>query len=250
MFTKSIKNILYRFFRQFGFEIIRVDPFQYRRVNIPREESKQIDSILLEFSEEMVHDPAFRFKALKNYLSENRVTFFFELMNVCREYEIEMDDQSVADIGSGMGYLLRCINKEYTPESLTGYDTFETMLPLARKFCEKATFQPTNLFEVARTYDIVFCTEVIEHMVHPGSAVKKLFAMLNPGGTLIITVPDGRRDTLPAKKIRSDGTAYWGHINFWSPESWPVFLQEQLPSSKEVKTGLVNPSKLYGIIKK
>lgn len=245
-----MKKILYRLFRQFGFEIIRVDPVPYRRVNIPGEELKQIDSILLEFSEEMVHDPAFRFKALKKYLSENRVSFFFELMKLCREYEIEMDGQSVADIGSGMGYLLRCIENEYTPKSLSGYDTFEVMLPLARKFCEKATFQPTGLFEVEATYDVVFCTEVIEHLIHPGRAVKKLFTMLNKGGTLIITIPDGRKDTSPAKKIRDDGTAYWGHINFWSPENWPVFLQEQLPSVKEIKTGLLNTSKLYGIIKK
>lgn len=249
-----IKKQLSRLFYHFGYEIIRVDRSRYRPrhrlVNIPAEESKQIDTILLEFSEEMANDPDFRLKDLKNYLSEDRVYFFFELMELCKENEIEMDDKSVADIGTGMGYLLRCIKNEYTPESLTGYDTFEAMLPLARKFCEDAIFHPSGLFEVEATYDIVFCTEVIEHLVNPGRAVKKLFAMLNPGGSLIITIPEGRKDTFAAGKKRADGTAYWGHINFWSPENWPVFLHEQLPSSKKIKTGLLNRSKLYGIIKK
>ncbi|MDZ7719318.1 MAG: methyltransferase domain-containing protein [Balneolaceae bacterium] len=208
-----IKKQLSRLFYHFEYEIISVDPSRYRPryslINIPAVESKQIGKILLEFSEEMARDPTFRFKALKNYLSDDRVYFFFELMALCREYEIEMDDQSVADIGSGMGYILRCIKNEYTPESLTGYDTFEQMLPLSRKFCKEATFQPTGLFEMEATYDIIFCTEVIEHLVHPCRAVKKLFGMLNPGGTLINTIPDGRKDTLPAIKIRADGTAYW-----------------------------------------
>jgi 2-polyprenyl-3-methyl-5-hydroxy-6-metoxy-1,4-benzoquinol methylase len=253
-FNIYLKKQLSKLFYHFGYELVSVDRSgdrpRDRLINMPPNELKQIDIILMEFSKEMAYNPDFQFDNLKNYLTRDRIYFFHEVIDLCKEYEVGMDGKSVVDIGSGLGYLLRCINNEFTPKSLTGYDTFEAILPLARKFCQEANFQPTDLYEVEESFDIVFCTEVIEHMIHPAEAVKKLFSVLNPGGKLIITIPDGRKDNYPAKNIRADGTAYWGHINFWSPENWPIFLQEQLPKSVEVKTGLINRSKIFGIIKK
>lgn len=60
---------------------------------------------------------------------------------------------------------------------------------------------------------MLFCTEVLEHLLFPDKALKNILKMIANNGTLLVTVPNGRTDT------------YKGHINFWSPESWKVFIE-------------------------
>jgi hypothetical protein len=76
---------------------------------------------------------------------------------------------------------------------------------------------------------------VLEHLLYPGKALLNLVSAIKPGGGLLITVPDGRKDT------------YSGHINFWSPESWQIFIQEGTEGLK-VTTGNISGRNLYALI--
>lgn len=40
-----------------------------------------------------------------------------------------------------------------------------------------------------KSYDVILCTEVIEHIPDPISAIKEISRILKPGGTLLITAP-------------------------------------------------------------
>ena len=73
---------------------------------------------------------------------------------------------------------------------------------------------------------MIFCIEVLEHLLHPDIALRNIVNMLSGSGVALITVPNGRIDTFD------------GHINFWSPESWEVFLK-QICSGYTIKTGLI-----------
>jgi SAM-dependent methyltransferase len=42
------------------------------------------------------------------------------------------------------------------------------------------------------SYDLIICTQVLEHVRHPGVVCKELFRMLKDGGHLLITVPQGQ----------------------------------------------------------
>jgi hypothetical protein len=60
--------------------------------------------------------------------------------------------------------------------------------------------------------------------------------MLDDSGVALVTVPNGRLDTFD------------GHINFWSPESWEVFLK-QMCDGFSIKTGLMeNDLTNYAVI--
>jgi len=61
--------------------------------------------------------------------------------------------------------------------------------------------------------------------------------MVKDKGILLITVPNGRNDT------------FAGHINFWSPESWDVFIEEN-SGGLEFSTGKVESTLLYAVIYK
>jgi 2-polyprenyl-3-methyl-5-hydroxy-6-metoxy-1,4-benzoquinol methylase len=72
-------------------------------------------------------------------------------------------------------------------------------------------------------YDIIICTEVLEHLEYPEESLKNMLLSLNNGGKLIISVPDGRKDT------------FFGHINFWSPESFKIFVGETISNKQHCK---------------
>jgi SAM-dependent methyltransferase len=42
------------------------------------------------------------------------------------------------------------------------------------------------------SYDVVICTQVLEHVRHPRLVCEELFRILKPGGHLLITVPQGQ----------------------------------------------------------
>ena len=64
-------------------------------------------------------------------------------------------------------------------------------------------------------YDVILCTEVLEHLEYPWRGLQTLMSAARPGGRVVITVPNGRLD-------RSNE-----HINFWSSESWRAFIERE-----------------------
>lgn len=89
-------------------------------------------------------------------------------------------------------------------------------------------------------------TEVLEHLVHPEAALRKLAKV---GRTLLLTVPDGRRDTTEAMQFNPEWGSYRGHVNFWSPESWAVWLKRELPNHV-IHTGPLTTRKMYAIVER
>ena len=133
---------------------------------------------------------------------------------------------------------------------MVGYDTYEAMLELAGELVPSADFKALSLFEIDSVYDVIFCMEVLEHMVNPEAGVRHLWNLVEKGGALVLSVPNGRVDFQPSGPIREDGGSYWGHIHFWSPESWKLFLEKNLPKDAEMKTGEFGVKHLFAIIHK
>ena len=156
------------------------------------------------------------------------MAFFRGLVQHCQDLQLTFKGKRIADVGTGTGYLLRALHQAEPDSQLFGFDTFGEMLDLGRMLCPGAIFSTTSLYKLSDDFELVFCTETLEHLVEPHVALKALAHRLTPGGTLVLTVPDGRMDQHQPLQPREDGTAYWGHINFWSPESWSLFLHREL----------------------
>lgn len=243
-----MKGLIQRLLRPWGLELRRIE-----RSSIPEPDPVEIaalDGMLETFAaRHPPSSPLSNTRDLRAYLSDARIAFYNGLVDVCEAEGVELSGRRVADIGTGMGYLLRVIGHRYPAAELHGYDTFTEMLDLARMLCPDAVFESESLFSVASRFDVVFCTEVLEHMVDPEEALRQLAERVQPSGTLVLTVPDGRRDRGPAKALREDGTAYWGHVNFWSPESWPLFLRRRLPEARAIDVGRLVTHKSYAVIR-
>jgi len=68
---------------------------------------------------------------------------------------------------------------------------------------------------------------VLEHLEAADVAIRRMLGVCRPGGTIVITVPDGRRDT------------FAGHFNFWTPESFRREFHSVKWDIQELDTTLV-----------
>lgn len=134
---------------------------------------------------------------------------------------VDFDGRGVADVGTGPGLMLKALLQGKTPASVAGFDFSEIALKRARAALPAAKFVRHDIYEpLPNSYDILLCTEVLEHLEHPRRAIETMLRGLTPRGIMILTVPDGRIDF----------SRY--HINFWSAESWRIFLTEAAPGCR------------------
>ncbi|MFC1613116.1 class I SAM-dependent methyltransferase [Patescibacteria group bacterium] len=159
--------------------------------------------------------------------------FYNKLIDLSICHGVNFKNKNIADVGCGPGALLNELKKIYPNTQLTGFDFSESVILYARKNMHGISFKIKNFIEeeIKKNYDIIFCTEVLEHLLNPAIVLKKLLNLLPENGVLILTTPDGRKDN------------FIGHIHFWSPESWSLFLKEQCPNLK-IKTLLMENGKV------
>lgn len=102
---------------------------------------------------------------------------------------------------------------------VTSLDVGENLLAQVAQRCESKRVAGSVLampFEDGQ-FDIVLCTEVIEHTPEPKTALRELCRVTKPGGTLIVTAPC--RLWQPAVRLatRLKLRAYDGYENFLWP---------------------------------
>lgn len=153
---------------------------------------------------------------LKGYIDKSRIAFYKDLIEFLQNKNIFENVNSIADFGCGTGHLLYFIKKLYPEKELFGSDFSQSAVDYAKKYIPNVNFEVIDIYDYipnfSEKFDLIFFTEVLEHLLYPNQALENLLNMLSVNGSLIITVPDGRIDT------------YRGHVNFWSPESWKVFI--------------------------
>jgi len=169
-------------------------------------------------------------KISKRFLSKSVLGRFQETLSIL--------NKSIIDVGCGNGMLLKFLSENFNVSNQTGMEYSEAAIEVAAKLNPEAEYIVHDInLSYPLQYDAVICTEVLEHILYPGNAFKNLLEMLLEGGILLITVPNGRFDT------------YSGHINFWSPESWEVFIAENSDNLR-YSTGKVDETLLYAVIYK
>ncbi len=187
-------------------------------------------------------------KNILSYLTPVRVQLFVLLVDLIKPKVGGFKGKRVADVGAGMAYLFKVIKDHEKDVDLTAFETFAEIEDLATTIAPSAKFVKCSLYDIKETFDIVFCMEVLEHIVYPEKAVKKLLSYVKPGGSLVLTVPNGRYDSQEAGKLREDGNSYWGHIHFWGEEGWLLFMQKHLPDGYALETGTISRGHLYAIM--
>lgn len=99
----------------------------------------------------------------------------------------------VLDIGCGAGHLLRLLRERYAGARYTGIDISPKLCEASKQKNPDATIVLGDAealpFE-ENSFDFIFMTEALEHMLDYDKAVSELARVLKRGGMCIVTVPN------------------------------------------------------------
>lgn len=174
----EIKNLSKQWQQQFGF-----DAFEGASLGVAIDKLTCMECGLIYFSPAFYGDATFYSKLSQNewYYESDKWEFdrALELVKMVRP-------KSILEIGCGAGEFLQKISLgvEYS----LGLDINESALALARQkgleVCAK------SVQDLENTFDMIVLFEVLEHLESPGEILKSIESKLNPGGVLVIAVPN------------------------------------------------------------
>lgn len=126
---------------------------------------------------------------------------------------------NVVDIGCGEGYGLNYLIQNNIGNRHTGLDSSDLALKSARKMHSKCKYLKGSIYNTPfkdNKFDLVVCSEVLEHLAHPKLAIKELNRIGNK--YVLITVPFEpwfRIMNFVRGKYLSNLGNHPEHINWW-----------------------------------
>lgn len=149
-------------------------------------------------------------RLLDEYLAPSRLRFYEEVADECAAFE----PRNVVDVACGTGHLLAALSERVELQRIVGVDHAAAGLAVGRELLPTAEFVEGDIYQLrlAETFDLVVCTEVLEHLRRPREALVTLARLCAEGGVILVTVPDGRED------------AFEGHVNFWDPDQFRALI--------------------------
>jgi 2-polyprenyl-3-methyl-5-hydroxy-6-metoxy-1,4-benzoquinol methylase len=147
---------------------------------------------------------------------EDRRDFYEATANLVALENLE--GKAVLDVSCGVGVLCDVLSKKCNPSIFNAYDFSDSCVEVTQKRnIPKLVCKVHDLYNPIETkFDTIFCTETLEHLLYPNIALQNILSALNPKGIAIVTIPNGKLDV------------YEGHINFWSIDSFGIFLNEHI----------------------
>ncbi|WP_026903613.1 class I SAM-dependent methyltransferase [Pedobacter glucosidilyticus] len=193
-----IKKIILKVIEFLGYKIIRLQPIINDAVEY---NSKDSANKFYQSSNSVI-----------NYYSKQRIKSYEEILSFLDNLEITKDNK-ILDAGCGPGRFTNFIYEKTKAKKIVGSDFSPIAISIAKKNYPHIVFVEANLEDDStEKYDLIFCLSVLEHLEYPEKTLNQLLKQLKTNGKLIITIPNGRIDS------------FEGHINFWSKESWNIFL--------------------------
>lgn len=178
----------------------------------------------------------------KTYETKERINFYKIITKFVCEKLQSTSNNTIGDWGCGTGRLMKELHKQIPENEYIGFDISDISLSSAQQGFPQAEYRlinpSKNKNKYKKHFDVLLCTEVLEHLTEPEETIKLLIDMTKSDGIIVITVPDARRDN------------FGGHIHFWSPSSWKLFMDKHLTKVDYKIISINNRKNILTIIKK
>jgi 2-polyprenyl-3-methyl-5-hydroxy-6-metoxy-1,4-benzoquinol methylase len=122
----------------------------------------------------------------------------------------------ILEIGCGNGNI--CFQVAHLGHQVLGIDLSEESIHYANEHFRwpNLTYKTIAAEDISgqSLYDVIICSEVLEHLYEPDKVLSQISRMLKPNGITIVTVPNGkgpreRLITRPIQKLRKNGGILW-----------------------------------------
>jgi len=159
---------------------------------------------------------------------------------------IDLKGKKFLEIGCGLGYFsLEAKNRGVI---VTAVDVGENLVRITKQKVKKGKFivaSASNLPFKNETFDIVLCTEVIEHVENQTKAFNEMFRVLKNNGYLVLTTPNKFFkpffDLMSFANIRPyHGNEKW----FFAKEIKAIFRNKKVDIVKEAYFNFIYPCDL------
>lgn len=169
----------------------------------------------------------------KNSLKRKMVEMLHNRMiEIIRQELCQQSEDSLAllDAGCGEGFFTGVMKKELPNARIVGCDGAEEALNIAEEQVSGVVFDRANLYELPykdREFDLVVCSEVLEHLSDPSDAFAELCRV---GKKILITVPHEPwfrlGNLLALHNVTRLGDPI-DHINHWTFSGFKKFVKDQ-----------------------
>ncbi len=151
----------------------------------------------------------------------------------------------VLEIGCSSGETLAWLKSRWPDAETTGIDGYAPILPVLAKNADHAIIQNLEqpLPDLGQ-FDLILALDILEHLTDPGAVLAALVARLNPGGRIIVSVPNVGHFSILADLLlrrrfqyRDAGILDRTHLRFYTEESAVGLMND---AGLAVRDGVVN----------
>ena len=160
--------------------------------------------------------------------------FFRNLTNLTATKKVG----SILDVGCGEGFTLNRLKEKGIGKKLEGIEYLPAAIELGKKTYPEIKIIQGSIYQLPykdNSFDLVLCTEVLEHLDNPQAGLKELVRVSNK--YLVITVPNEPFFML-AQLIRGKNWSRFGndieHINHWTMFNFSKFVKQNAGSKVQI----------------
>jgi len=168
----------------------------------------------------------------KKHTSKNPIqrlllwNFFRHLASLTASKKVD----SILDVGCGEGFTLNRLKEHEIGSKLEGLEYSKDAIELGKKTYPDIKITQGSVYELPykdNSFDLVLCTEVLEHLDKPEIALKELVRVSKK--YLVISVPN-EPFFMFAQLVRGKNWSRFGndieHINHWTMFDFPKFIKQ------------------------
>lgn len=155
---------------------------------------------------------------LKKILIEN---FFKTVLNQLQNLSIE----NVLDVGCGEGFTLNKLKKNNIGKKYLGIDYSKTAIEIGKRLYPELDLKTGDIYKLEfkdNSFDLVICSEVLEHLENPLKALKELIRV--SGKYILLSVPN-------EPLFQLFNFTQWGkdigHINHWTSFGFKKLVESE-----------------------
>ncbi|OGH24796.1 MAG: hypothetical protein A3B47_00245 [Candidatus Levybacteria bacterium RIFCSPLOWO2_01_FULL_39_24] len=152
--------------------------------------------------------------------------FFSTLISLIKP----LNADSILDAGCGEGFTMNKLRENGLGKKIEGVEYSKESIDFGKKLFPNLTIKQGSVYDLPykdNSFDLIICTEVLEHLESPTKALKEMLRVSNK--YLVISVPNEPlfmlSNFLRGKNLSRFGNDP-GHVNHWSPWSLKKILKQ------------------------